>query len=132
MIIKSYSQLHEWVAITQKTQSMLKIIDNKSDNDNSIKTFNTKNTVPQFRYQGKNTDNNSKNNLGAIPKQNSQSYKQSNDQNRQFNPLNKQFNNKPNSQYNQPSNQFNNQPHRQIQNQSQNQTTSNPVKSKTV
>ena len=101
MIIKSYSQLHEWVANAQKTQSMIKIIDNKSDNDNSIKTFNSKNTSPQFRYQGKNNTNNSNKNQGAIPKQYNMSHNQSNDHNRQFNQSNKQFNNKSNNQFNQ-------------------------------
>ena len=37
MIIKSYSQLHEWVANTQKTQSIMKVLDSRSDSDNSIK-----------------------------------------------------------------------------------------------
>ena len=62
MIIKTYSQLHEWVANNQKTQSMLRIFETK-DNDNSIKTFNNKNTPPQLRYQGKiSNNNNSQNN----------------------------------------------------------------------
>ena len=83
MIIKSYSQLHEWVANTQKTQSMIKVLDNKSNSDNSVKIFYSKNTLPQFRYQGKNNNNNTNNNLGAVPKQYNMSHKQSNDQNRQ-------------------------------------------------
>ena len=43
MIIKSYKQLHKWVANQQKTQSMIKIFEKKEPpNDNSIKTFNKK------------------------------------------------------------------------------------------
>ena len=89
-------------------QSMLRIFESK-DNDNSIKTFNNKNTSPQFRYGGKiSNNNNSKNNLGAIPKEYSQNNNQSK---RQFNDQsNRQFNNHSNRQFNDQSNrQFNNQ-----------------------
>ena len=92
----------------QKTQSMMKVLDSMLDSNNSIKTFNSRNTLPQFRYQGKNNNNNTNNSLGAVPKQYNMSHKQSNDQNRKFNQTNKQFNNKSNNQFNQSNNQVNN------------------------